>query len=84
MSPEKLDKEMISLMLCLLEHKIFTQLNTYCPTYYCPNTMVILLPQGEDFQHKCPSKDAVLLLCVYRPQWNFSIRFIKQKGTSNY
>jgi len=35
-------------MLCLLGHKIFTQLDTYCPTYYCPNAKVILSPQEED------------------------------------
>ena len=39
---------MISLILCLLGHKIFTQLDTYYLTYYCSNTMVIVSPQGEN------------------------------------
>ena len=36
------------LMLCLLGHKIFIQPGAYWPTNYCPNSMVRLLPQGED------------------------------------
>jgi len=38
----------ISLMLCLLRYKIFTQLDTYCPIDYCPNTRVILSLYRKD------------------------------------
>ena len=48
MSLEKSKQKMILLLLHLLEYKIFIQLDTYCLIYYCPNNMVILLPQGED------------------------------------
>ena len=36
--------DLILLLLRLLGHKIFTQPDTYCPTDYCPNDMVILSP----------------------------------------
>jgi len=36
------------IILHLLEHKIFTQPESYCPTNYCLNTIVMLSPQGED------------------------------------
>ena len=36
-------------ILCLLEYKIFTQPESYCPTNYCFNNIVILSPQEENF-----------------------------------
>ena len=40
---EKSNESLISLItLCLLGYKIFTQPESYCPTCYCPNTIVIL------------------------------------------
>ena len=36
------------LQLCLLGCKIFTQLGTYCPTNYCPNSLFRLLPNRWD------------------------------------
>ena len=36
------------IILHLLGHKIFTQPESYCPTNYCLNTMVMLSPQEED------------------------------------
>ena len=37
--------DLILLLLRLLEHKIFTQPDIYCPTDYYPSNIVILSPQ---------------------------------------
>jgi len=48
--------DLILLLLCLLGHKIFTQLDIYCPTYYCPSNMVIRsLHRGDPYSRQ-PSR----------------------------
>jgi len=46
------------ILLHLLGYKIFTQPGIYCPTYYCPNNIVILSLYRGDPYSRWPSKSS--------------------------
>ena len=51
-------------LLCLLGYKIFTQLDAYCLTYYCPNSTLAITPTEEIPNLDSPLEVTVTLLHV--------------------